>query len=342
MSEAVVSVVIPVYKTEKYLDRCLESIVNQSYRNLEIILVDDGSPDGCPSICDEWAKNDKRIKVVHKQNEGLGYARNTGIENATGEYICFVDSDDYIDLRTVESAYKLANEYKTDIVTYGYFSINPDGAAGVTMTPDTPKTVYENEEIMNYVLPNLIAPDMETGKAAKLWMSTCGCLFSMNLIKRANWRLVSERDIISEDVYSLLKLYKDVKRVGVIREALYYYCVNMASLSHTYKSDRFKRLNHFYNVSIKLCNELDYSEKIKWQLAYPYMSNVIGAMKIVAVTDNKMADKLKILKDMVNDETLRSVLSNYVLEHEKRSRKLFIQSIRDKRVFLCYLMLKLR
>ena len=79
MSEAVVSVVIPVYKTEKYLDRCLESIVNQSYRNLEIILVDDGSPDGCPSICDEWAKNDKRIKVVHKQNEGLGYARNTGI-----------------------------------------------------------------------------------------------------------------------------------------------------------------------------------------------------------------------------------------------------------------------
>ena len=83
MRKGVVSVVLPIYNVEKYLNRCVKSVVNQSYKNLEIILVDDGSPDNCPALCEEWAKKDNRIKVVHKKNAGLGYARNTGIENVS-------------------------------------------------------------------------------------------------------------------------------------------------------------------------------------------------------------------------------------------------------------------
>ena len=116
MRKGVVSVVLPIYNVEKYLSRCLESVVNQSYRKLEIILVDDESPDKCPEICDKWAAKDSRIKVIHKKNGGLGYARNTGIENATGEYICFIDSDDYIASDTIEKAYKSGIESKADIV----------------------------------------------------------------------------------------------------------------------------------------------------------------------------------------------------------------------------------
>ena len=89
-----VTVVLPIYNVEKYLDRSVKSIVEQTYTNLEIILVDDGSPDMCPQMCDEWARKDKRIKVIHKKNAGLGMARNTGIDNASGDYICFFDSDD--------------------------------------------------------------------------------------------------------------------------------------------------------------------------------------------------------------------------------------------------------
>ena len=92
-----ISVIVPVYNVEKYLDQCVESIVNQTYKNLEIILVDDGSPDNCPAICDEWAKKDERIVVIHKNNGGLSSARNAGLDVAHGEYIGFVDSDDYID-----------------------------------------------------------------------------------------------------------------------------------------------------------------------------------------------------------------------------------------------------
>ena len=91
-----VSVVLPIYNVEQYLERCVNSVVNQTYTNLEIILVDDGSPDNCPQMCEDWKKRDSRIKVVHKKNAGLGMARNSGIEVATGEYICFFDSDDYV------------------------------------------------------------------------------------------------------------------------------------------------------------------------------------------------------------------------------------------------------
>ena len=98
----IVTVIIPVYNVEKFLDRCVQSVVNQTYKNLEIILVDDGSPDNCPAMCDEWSRKDSRIKVVHKRNAGLGMARNTGIENANGKYIFFFDSDDYVDESIVE------------------------------------------------------------------------------------------------------------------------------------------------------------------------------------------------------------------------------------------------
>ena len=94
---SLISVIVPIYNVEKYLDKCIESIVNQTYKNLEIILVDDESPDNCPEICDKWAERDSRIKVIHKENGGAGSARNAGIEASSGEWIGFVDGDDWIE-----------------------------------------------------------------------------------------------------------------------------------------------------------------------------------------------------------------------------------------------------
>ena len=91
-----ISIIVPIYNVEKYLQECIESLLKQTYKNIEIILVDDGSPDNCPQICDEFLKKDKRIKVFHKVNGGLSDARNYGLERATGNYICFVDSDDFV------------------------------------------------------------------------------------------------------------------------------------------------------------------------------------------------------------------------------------------------------
>lgn len=125
MQETLISVIIPVYNVEKYLDRCVESIVNQTYRNLEIILVDDGSPDRCPEMCDEWAKKDGRIKVIHQKNGGAGKARNTGTQLATGSFISYVDSDDYVDKYFYEKMTKLFDE-ETDVVECEYVSVNDE------------------------------------------------------------------------------------------------------------------------------------------------------------------------------------------------------------------------
>ncbi|MGN0527797.1 MAG: glycosyltransferase family 2 protein [Eubacterium sp.] len=121
-----ISVIIPVYKVEKYLDRCVESIVNQTYKNLEIILVDDGSPDNCPALCDEWAEKDRRIKVIHKENGGVSSARNAGVEGAKGDYIAFVDSDDYIEQGAYEFMINSAVKDDSDILVCSYFADNTD------------------------------------------------------------------------------------------------------------------------------------------------------------------------------------------------------------------------
>ena len=109
-----ISIIVPVYKVEAYLSECIESIINQTYRNLEIILVDDGSPDKCGEICDEYAKKDERIHVIHKKNEGVARARNDGIEYAGGDYISFIDSDDWIAENAYEVLYQGLKQYDAD------------------------------------------------------------------------------------------------------------------------------------------------------------------------------------------------------------------------------------
>lgn len=125
--EEIISIIVPVYNVEKYLDKCVNSIVNQTYKNLEIILVDDGATDNSPKMCDEWAKKDDRIKVIHKANGGLSDARNTGIKNATGDYLAFVDSDDYIESDIYEVLYKMILRDNADLAMCSFKKVDEQG-----------------------------------------------------------------------------------------------------------------------------------------------------------------------------------------------------------------------
>lgn len=145
-----ISIIVPVYKVEKYLDKCLESISNQTYKNLEIILIDDGSPDSCPEICDEWAKKDKRIRVIHQKNSGAGAARNVGLEVCTGEFIAFVDSDDYMASNMYETLMLLFEE-DIDIVECDYISVM-DNDAKFEWKALATKTYSKNEAMKEHIL----------------------------------------------------------------------------------------------------------------------------------------------------------------------------------------------
>ena len=206
MIKGLISIVLPIYNVEKYLNRCMNSVVNQTYPNLEIIMVDDGSTDSSGILCEQWKEKDDRIVVVHKKNEGLGLARNTGIEYARGEYIFFFDSDDYIELNTVESLYCAAKENHSDIVTFGFRTMDSDGKIVSETVPSIEKNYFTGSEILDVFLPEMISFNPHTGVSSGLWMSAWASMYSMELIKKNAWKFVSERIMISEDVYSLLDL----------------------------------------------------------------------------------------------------------------------------------------
>lgn len=340
MTEELISIVLPIYNVEKYLNRCIKSVVNQSYRNLEIILVDDGSPDQCPQLCEEWAKKDNRIKVVHKENAGLGMARNTGIESANGEYICFFDSDDYVALDVIEKAYVQIKKYHAELVLFGFCNVNSDGKTKKCTVPQTEKEFYDGASVQTYVLPNLIAPDPVTGEKTNLWMSACACMYSMKAIQRENWRFVSERQYISEDVYSLLYLYKNVQSVAILSDALYFYCENGVSLTHVYRKDRYDKNKYCYDACQEVCRELGYNQDVKDRLAFQYLANIIGALKTVVTSDCSKDERLRNLKDIVVDAHFQTVLSQMNVSKESFNRKCLIMAMRMKMSHIVYLLVR--
>jgi glycosyltransferase involved in cell wall biosynthesis len=147
-----VSIVVPVYKVEKYLERCVKSLLCQTLHDIEIILVDDGSPDRCPQICDEYASRDERIKVVHKRNGGLSSARNAGLLVATGSYIGFVDSDDDVSLDMYERMLTIIEKYNTDFVMSDYLRIADDKSTSLKTT-DIHQGLYTKQQIRKDIFP---------------------------------------------------------------------------------------------------------------------------------------------------------------------------------------------
>lgn len=340
MENGLVTVVVPIYNVEKYLERCISSIVNQTYRNLEIILVDDGSPDRCPQMCDVWAEKDSRIKVVHKKNAGLGMARNTGIEHATGRYICFFDSDDYVDLNTIQKTVALAENTCADIVVYGLTSVNANGEVIRRFVPQSEEICYRGTAVQEYFLPDLIDNRNKNVKIKDLCLSAWSCMYSVELIQRVNWRFVSERQLISEDSYSIIWLYQHVNCVAVLQEALYFYCENSASLTHSYRADRFEKLKEFYTACFHMAKQAGYKRTVLERISGLFCSFSIAAMKQVVQAELNSRQKRLLIAQIVKDSIFQQALE-YVDKGAYTSvRSVLFRAIESKRYLLVYLLVK--
>lgn len=243
-----VSIIIPIYNVERYLDKCVQSAINQTLQNIEIILVDDESPDGCPQMCDEYARKDARIKVVHKKNGGLGFARNSGIEVATGEYITFLDSDDFVDLNTYEHLYNIAKAKSLDAIYYKFkrFTDENEVQPGIATT-DIKK--YKGDDIKELML-DIIASEPTAKIDHKIQCSSCTAMYRMDIIKENNVRFHSERELISEDMIFNLDFLKHSSCVAFNSGEYYHYRVNPASLTSTVRTDRIEK-NYILYTYIK-------------------------------------------------------------------------------------------
>lgn len=340
MTKDLVTVVLPIYNVEKYLNQCIESVTKQTYTSLEIILVDDGSTDSCPKICDEWAAKDERIRVIHKQNAGLGMARNTGIENATGEYICFFDSDDFIAADTIEKIYGLARKETADIVVFGISTVDDSLNINEVFVPKAHRPVYTGSQVHDEFFAEYIAPDPNGDGLRRFYMSSCLMLYSMSLINKAGWRFVSERDIISEDVYSLLGLFNHVEKVAVLPESLYFYRKNYSSLSRVYRKDRYEKIKHFYCSAVELSQKLGYGENIIHRVSKPYLAFTIAALKQECAHHGSWKVAKKTITEIIGDDVLQTVLEKNKNDNVSRTRKVLFYFMRRKMFFVCYLILK--
>jgi len=336
MNTELVSIIVPVYKSEKYLDQCISSIVNQTYQKLEILLIDDGSPDNCPRMCDEWAEKDRRIRVIHKQNSGSGMARNTGIEHATGEYICFFDSDDYLMPDAVEKAYKRAHDEQVDIVVFGMQEIDQNNRVIKIKVPSSSETCYYGKDVRNKFLPDLIDCEYHGAQTTGLCLSLWVCMFSMELIRKTGWRLVSEREILSEDSYSLIALYKQVTKVAILSEVLYCYRLTEGSLSNTYKSDRLTRIKECYSACLKLAYAQGYNEEVCRSISALCLAFTVGMMKQIVEGQKLSLGCLRMLNTIVKDKTIRHCLEDVFCRRYGWKKRLLFWMMRNKMVLAVF------
>lgn len=233
-----VSIIVPVYNVEKYVSVCIDSIVHQSYRNIEIILVDDGSTDKSGVICDKWQKKDRRIKVIHKKNGGLSSARNVGLDNAHGEYISFIDSDDFIKEDMLSSLIKEMKNYECDIVCCNYFYYSNN-----------------NKQLHNVQI-----------KENKLYSSTeaINNLFYDGYYKFYAWNKLYKRSLFGyqirypegklfEDITTTYKLFKKSNNILFLNRALYFYRVRQNSITNV----------KFNNRTYEMIEAINYVKKME-------------------------------------------------------------------------------
>lgn len=250
-----VSIIIPIYNVEKYLDRCMQSVLNQTLKDIEIIMVDDGSPDNCPAMCDEYARKDNRIKVIHKKNGGLGFARNSGLEIATGEYVAFVDSDDFVDTNMYQTLYEIAKRDSLDTCYCGFVRHYMDGKIE-NKTEVKFYTCFSGRKEVDTFLLDMVGPEPSYCSDVKYMMCVWKALYSKSLIDTYNIRFCSERQYVSEDLIFHLDYLPKASKVGFISDSLYYYCVNgSATLSNTYSRKKFER-NKIFLSEVKRKLEL--------------------------------------------------------------------------------------
>lgn len=287
-NKLLISVVVPIYKVENYIHQCVDSILTQTYENIEVVLVDDGSPDNCPAICDEYAQKDSRVKVVHKQNGGPSSARNAGIKASIGDYLMFVDSDDYWDSDTaLASIVKIIDEKKPDIVCFGYKEYFDNNATYGKGIYEDVLLACKNDE--NFCVQKMIEN---------------GVFVSSSWVKTVKSELIKDNDIFfvegitNEDVDWTARLLLNAFDFEIYEKSFYIYRQREGSIVHSIKYENLEMMSE----NIKKCLSYisgyvgkDLLNNYYNYVAYQYICFL--KVSILCENDKRTAKLLKAMKE---------------------------------------------
>ena len=305
MEKILVSIIVPIYNTEKYLKRCIDSIVNQTYKNIEIILVDDESTDNSCRVCDEYASLDNRIKVIHKKNGGVASARNKGLDISKGEYICFVDSDDWIEKNMIEIMLKEIVKNRNGIVRCNTYELD-----------NKPKKEWINKK--EPVIDNVLNGNI----SAYVYL----LMIKSDIIKKIRF---DEKMIVLEDTYFLLELLVKYKeKIIFLDDRLYHYEMNNEGLTLSSK-----------NARNKIIGLIEYKEKaeelLKENNLYTkereVLINTVIANFIIYYIYKLWAEKQEV-KSLINNPKIIKILENVNTQKMSTFTKIQIKNITEKRI----------
>lgn len=313
-----VSVIVPVYKAEKYLGRCVDSIRNQTLEDIEIILVDDESPDNSPAICDEYAKEDSRIKVIHKKNAGAGMARNSALEIASGEYVGFTDADDYIDCRMFEDLYNAAKKYDAQFVVSGTRIVGGAVFAksgGDEERPCFDKETFFPEDKIKDLLLGVVGALPHEAEDSRYGTSVWKNLYRRDVIEHNNIRFLSEREIMSEDALFTIDFIHYIKSAVGVPGVYYNYFRNEGSISKSYKEDRLEQtLIYLKAVEDRIKSDVSKDEyQIYLNRITQGYARVLCSQEIMYARENKVSlpELRKKLKKICTGEEVSGALKHY-------------------------------
>ena len=335
-----VSIIVPCWGVEKYLDRCIESLTSQTLREIEIILVDDESPDRVPEMCDEWAKKDNRIKVIHKKNGGLGMACNSGLEVATGNYIAFCDSDDWVELNMYEKMYITAINTGADAVYTGIQTIDEKGNVHLMNQYDRSEVLNKKEKIVGFAM-DMICSRAEDPIESHIAMSAKIVLYRRALIEKNNLKFVSERKFISEDLIWNLDILGNASIVATIPETFYYYYNNSSSLSKRVRLDRFVFFKSIRAELIRRTAILGFPNDVNERIDRMFLRYVRHDIGNILLSNYTIKQRWRTVMRNMSDKQTQEILASFPRWKLTKSQQIIMWLIKRKCVIGLELLFKI-
>ena len=324
-----ISVIVPVYNVEKYLRQCLESLTAQTLENMEIVVVDDGSPDVCPAICDEYAERDARVKVLHKENGGLLSARKAGVAASRGDYIGFVDGDDWVEPDTFLNMYKAVCEHSPDMVLSDFLCDYGDRAEPSSQCFE--KGFYGRERLEKEIFPRMLFDGQfyRFGVSPNCWSK----LVKRELIEK-NLTPVDERIRMGEDAAFIYPCMLDAQSAVCIKTPTYHYRITEQSMSNAYD----ERLKDIILLPYKRLKEknIDSNFDISSQLNYYllYMVNFLLRNEAKKVNTHSKKERREVIENICADVDIRSAAAHVDMGKLPMHTKLLVTALRRGSVFM--------
>lgn len=334
-----VSIVVPVYNVEKYLQRCVNSLTGQTLHEIEIILVDDGSTDASGEIVETCAASDSRIRTLHKPNGGLASARNAGIAVAQGEYIAFIDSDDWVDPTMMERLYRQAVLDGSDVVSCGYqYLLN--GKVYRVAPPVQPAGRYCGAEILERFLFPLIGLETlySSEKGAEDFNATSK-LYRLQIIKDNGLEFPSERVVLNEDYLFNIRLLFHAKTLSVVQETPYFYESHNDSLSRRYKPGMWEKRKRVLHDLELLLKEKGLWERCQGRLRNSYINSAIEAISNECAPNHTAAlsQRLQKIRQILRDSALLPLLKTYSTDGMSKKGRIILFFMKHRMALALYL-----